>query len=146
MSSTVYRFLPSSKSPSAAPRQVLDEFVRFVDKTELMPDANNWAGGFDMIPVEQVVGWLSGSVLLGQYPADGDKAVGTSRFMHHESPVPVDLDELVAYLERHRGARGLQRISVHQWMGRVKALGFEYFITTQDPIVGGCGRPRDREA
>lgn len=139
----MYRFLPSSQI-KPAPKQVLDECVRFVDRLELMPDTTNWAGKFDMIPVKQVIGWLCESILGGvqQHVADEGKVVEVCpQFLHYESPISVNLEDFTSYLEQHRGDRGLQRISVHQWMGRIKALGFEYFITTQDATVGGAGDP-----
>lgn len=137
--STVYRFLPSAASQPAAPKHLLDEFVQFVDRLELMPDTTNWAGTFDMIPVNEVIGWLCEAVLHNEPQhqlANGGKGVGTTHFLHYESPISVNLDEFTTYLEKHRGDRDLQRISVHQWMGRIKALGFQYFITTQDATVG----------
>lgn len=144
--STVYRFLPSSCGRSQAhSKDVLDECVCFVDKLGLMPDTTNWAGRFDLIPVDELVEWLCKSALRGQQQEGRDDEVGMTRFVHYESAISLTVEEFAEYLEKERGDKGLNRISLHQWMGRSRALGFRYLITTQDAVVGGAGLAGQRE-
>ncbi|RHZ73669.1 hypothetical protein CDV55_102888 [Aspergillus turcosus] len=130
---SIYRFLPSAQqSPQEVEVEVevLDEFARYVDVSRVMPDMSGWDGRIDMAPAEQVATWLSESVL-----AD----VTSVCFSHYESQVAVDVGVLREYLEEKKGGLGLERMAGLKWIGRIKKLGFGYFLTAQDVTVGREG-------
>jgi hybrid polyketide synthase/nonribosomal peptide synthetase ACE1 len=124
---SIYRFLPSTQPTSL--QEVLDEFRRFVDVSGVMPDMNGWEGRIDMVPTEKVSNWLTESIL-------GDGLAGATRFSHYESHIAVDVGALRDYLEKHNGGLGLKRMAGLRWIGRIKTLGFGYFLTSQDVTVG----------
>lgn len=131
---SIYRFVPSPQRSS--PQEVLDEFVRFVDLSGIMPDMNDWEGRIDMSPATEVADWLS-DALLGDYSGDA------VQFAHHQSRIAVDVGVLRDHLEEQRGGKGLERMAGLAWIGRIKKLGFGYFLTGQDVTVGkGTEGPR----
>jgi hybrid polyketide synthase/nonribosomal peptide synthetase ACE1 len=128
---TIYRFLPSAQKPS--PKEDLEEFVRFVDVSKTMPDMSGWEGRMDMIPAEEAAQWLSKSILQ----QIKSKPVAATQFLHYESPIHVNVAELRTYLEEQRGDRGLQTMPGLRWIGRIKELGFGYFLASQEATIGG---------
>ena len=133
----VYRFLPSSTQVSSHNGNIedanMDDLVRFVDISGQIPDTNGWHGRIDMMPADQAATWLSTS-LVRQSTGSGTPA---TEFMHSESPIAIDIAELGRYIDQQRGHKGLERVPGLKWMGRIKALGFEYFLTTQEATVNG---------
>lgn len=128
---TVVRFLPSAQK--ASPKQELDEFVRFVDVTGKMPDMNGWEGRMDMVSAKQAANWLYESILPDQ---SADITRVATQFVHYESSVTINVAELRTYIEQQRGDKGLERMPGLQWIGRIKALGFEYLLTSQEATIG----------
>ncbi|KAF7714216.1 Hybrid PKS-NRPS synthetase [Penicillium ucsense] len=138
--STVYRFLPSSdESSNTSSQTVLDDFVKYVDASGSIPDMTGWTGRLDLSPVTQVTQWLCSHILSNESVVAGDTVASTStrttHFVHYESSFTFTVDELAAYIEKHRGDRGLERVPILKWIGKIKSLGFEYFLTNQDAIV-----------
>lgn len=121
--SYIYRFLPAAKV--ATPKFVLDEFVRFVDVSGIVPNMSDWEGRIDMIRAEQAADWIHSSVS----GSDG-------QFSHLESPVAVDVAALRSYITAQRGDRGLKQMPGLAWIGRIKTLGFPFFLTSQQATVG----------
>ncbi|KAL8725084.1 MAG: hypothetical protein Q9166_007578 [cf. Caloplaca sp. 2 TL-2023] len=124
VSSSIYRFLPAAQQPSS--KRVLDELVRFVDVSGLIPDLSGWEGRMDMVPAERAADWLSESILF-QQPSNPAATV-TTRFSHYESPISINVAEMRTYIEEQRGDRGLEQMPGLKWIGRIKALGFKYFL------------------
>lgn len=131
--STVYRFLPASQARPSQKQELLDVIVRFVDESGLKPDLSVWTGRIDLIPAERAAQWLCESVT-----STTATVTATTHFSHYESPITVHTDELGRFIERQRGGRdNLGRMPVLKWFGRVKALGFNYLLASQEAIVGG---------
>lgn len=132
ISSTVYRFLPASQQRPSQKQELLDAFVRFVDVSGMTPDMSVWTGRVDLIPAEQVAQWLCESTTT----TAATVATGT-QFSHYESPLAIRTDELSTYIEQQRGDRDdLGRMPVLKWFGRIKALGFNYLLASQEATVG----------
>ena len=131
--STVYRFLPASQVQPSQKQELLDAIVRFVDESGLTPDLSVWTGRIDLIPAEWAAQWLCESVT-----SPAATVTAATQFSHYESPITVQTDELGRYLERQRGDRdNLGRMPILKWFGRIKALGFNYLLASQEAIVGG---------
>ncbi|KAL7935507.1 hypothetical protein V8C35DRAFT_333983 [Trichoderma chlorosporum] len=122
---SIYRFLPATEKLS--PVEVLDDFVRFVDVMGIMPEMNDWEGRIDMAPAKQAADWISKPLF--------EASTGV-RFSHFESPIAIDVAEMRTYLEKKRGDKGLEQMPGLRWIGRIKALGWEYFLTSQQATVG----------
>ncbi|KAL6716651.1 hypothetical protein ACLMJK_006219 [Lecanora helva] len=134
---TVYRFLPSTQQSS--PKKQLDEFANFVDVTKKMPDLNGWKGRMDMVPATQAANWLCESILhdkRAEINNDSTAAVADTRFLHYESTIRINVDEMRKHLEHQRGGQGLERMPGLRWLGRIKTLGFGYLLTSQEATVG----------
>ena len=140
--STVYRFLPASQERAAQKQELLDAIVRFVDESGLTPDLSVWTGRIDLVPAERAAQWLCESVISA-----AATVTAATQFSHYESPVAVQTEELGRYIERQRGDReDLGRMPVLQWFGRVKALGFNYLLASQEAIVGDSEGGRGLES
>ncbi|KAH7110008.1 hypothetical protein B0J13DRAFT_462668, partial [Dactylonectria estremocensis] len=137
-SSCVYRLLPAHHHPeqqSLQKQDLLDAFLGFVDASGSTPDMSVWKGRVDLIPADQIAQALAESVAA---TAPTDMTAGITRFVHYESPLAVHTDELSAYIALHRGEQtGLESVPILQWFGRIKALGFNYLLTSQEATVGG---------
>lgn len=138
--SSVYRFLPTNK-PDAAPKAVLEDFMRCADLTGAIPDVNGWSGRLDLLPTEELAGSLCASLL-----ADVDES-GITRFQHIESRFTVTGEELAAYVEQHRVNRAdLEKVPLLKWIGRIKKAGLNYFLASHEVAiekgVGGQGHTR----
>lgn len=141
--SFIYRLLPSSahvhSQPEHLKRQVLDEFVRCIDLAGAMPDSTGWEGRIDLISADVVAQWLCESVLKsspGHSAATNGTYAAIAQFSHYESPITVEVNELSAYVEERRGQESrLERLPILKWMGRIKALGFNYILASQEATV-----------
>ncbi|KAL8790212.1 MAG: hypothetical protein Q9213_000743 [Squamulea squamosa] len=132
---SIYRFLPSTSQTSS--KEVLDELVHFVDISGLMPDLTGWEGRMDMIPAKQAANWIYESILP---TADSQQnAAANTKFSHFESPITINVADMGKQIEEQRGGRGLEKMPGLKWIGRIKALGFEYFLTSQEATVAGEG-------
>lgn len=130
---SIYRFLPSTQQTSSS--EVLDELVRFVDVSGLTPDLSGWEGRMDMIPAKKAANWIYESIL----PADDEPKAAETKFAHYESPITINVADMGRRIEEQRGDRGMEKMPGLKWIGRIKALGFEYFLTSQEATVAGEG-------
>ena len=131
--SSIYRFLPSAQQTSS--KKVLDELVRFVDVSGVIPDLSGWEGRMDMIPAKQAANWIYESI----FPAAGESKVADVKFSHYESPITINVADMGRQIEEQRGDQGLEKMPGLKWIGRIKALGFDYFLTSQEATVAGEG-------
>ena len=130
--STVYRFLPASQQQPSQKQELLDAFVHFVDVSRTTPDMSVWSGRLDLIPAKQISQWLCSSVTT-----TAATVATATRFSHYESPLAIHTDELSTYVKQQRGDwEDLERIPVLKWFGRIKALGFDYLLASQEATVG----------
>lgn len=134
---SIHRFLPSAQHASS--KQVLDELVGFVDVSGVIPDLSGWEGRMDMVPAGQAANWLGKSILL---ESQSKLTAAAIHFFHYESPISINVGELRAHLKQERGDRALERMPGLRWIGRIKELGFAYFLTSQEASVQGDGGAR----
>ncbi|KAF2642115.1 hypothetical protein P280DRAFT_479344 [Massarina eburnea CBS 473.64] len=126
--SYIYRLLPT-RAPSSqeSKTEVLDEFVRCVDLAGVMPDCTGWEGHIDLIPGEEVAQRLGESLVSSagsQVVSANEGAEATAHFDRYESSVTVSVVDIKTYLEERWGSRGLERVQILRWMGRIKSVGF----------------------
>ncbi|KAI1172035.1 putative hybrid NRPS/PKS enzyme [Nemania sp. FL0916] len=130
----IYRFLPSMAQ--SGPEQTFDEWVRFIDVSRVIPDMTNWEGRIDMIPAKVAANWLCESVLAAKHVGEeSGSSNAKTKFLHCEAPIAINVAELRAHTEQHRGDKGLTQMPVLKWIGLIKTLGFEYFLTSQEVTV-----------
>lgn len=129
---SIHRHMPSSpeRSGQAVDKSIFEQFSQFVDLSKLMPDLGGWQGRIDMIPGEQAARRLVGAVLDDK----ADRKDGAV-YVHHGCETSVDVDEMNKYLLEHKGHAGYDRIAGIRWFGRIKSLGFEYFVASQNITV-----------
>lgn len=134
--SFVYRFFPtgSAKQLEHHKQHVLDEFVRCVDLTGVMPDYAGWEGHVDVISGEVVASSLCDSLVYSARTTEHDASPKTA-FEHYESTVSIGVNDLRTHLEQMRGQRGLERLHLLKWMGRIKAAGFSYVLASLETTV-----------
>ena len=131
--STVYRFLPALQQQPSQKQELLDAFVQLVDISGTTPDMSVWTGHLDLIPAEQVAQWLCDSITT-----TAATVATATQFSHYESPLAIHTDELSTYIKQQRGDReDLERMPLLKWFGRIKALGFNYVLASQEANVGG---------
>ncbi|KAF3759881.1 hypothetical protein M406DRAFT_269792 [Cryphonectria parasitica EP155] len=127
---TVYRFLPASK-PKPAPKRLMDELARFVDVLGCVPDPSGWAGRLYMIPADEVAQRLCAAVASGSNKERGAKAE------QYQCDVTLTGDEIITHLCKQSGNESREQIPMLKWFGRIKKLGFDYFIASHEATVGG---------
>ncbi|OKL59687.1 hypothetical protein UA08_05018 [Talaromyces atroroseus] len=128
---SIHRFVPS-KTPSAeAAAHALEEFLVFIDKMSLMPELTGLTGRFDMT----AVGKASGS-LTERIAEESAQKPGAASFFHHECEIRIDIPELKAFVEERRGNRNFSTMPGLKFIGRMKELGLQYFVASQDLLMG----------
>ena len=133
ISSTVYRFLPASQQQPSQKQELLESFLHFVDVSGTTPDMSVWSGRLHFIPAEQVSRWLCDSIVT-----TAATVATATQFSHYESPLSIHTDELSAYIKQQKGNwEDLERMPLLKWFGRIKALGFNYLLASQEATVGG---------
>ncbi|KAH7032562.1 uncharacterized protein B0I36DRAFT_265553 [Microdochium trichocladiopsis] len=130
----IHRFAPAARPSLLTEQAILDQFVQMVDKSGFMPDMRGWEGRLDMTPTD-----VAGNDVLGcllSSPAGGESnsnvAVQVSTW---QSRVVVQVKDLRDHLEQHRGGRALERMPGLKWIGVIKRLGFDHFLTGQEVTV-----------
>ncbi|KAI4086619.1 MAG: hypothetical protein LQ344_007395 [Seirophora lacunosa] len=139
--SRVYRFLPSTQTTTPIPQ--LEQLVRMVDATKTLPDMQGWEGRMDMVAASQAADFIHASMLppstRSKYERERVDAAGIS-FTHYTSPVSVNVAEMRAWIERERGGtKGLERMPGLKWIGKIKGMGWGWFLTSQQAVVGAEG-------
>lgn len=143
--SFIYRMVPPSAAQpqlelevQEAKKRVMDEFTRCIGLAGVIPDPESWAGRMDLIPAQLVAEWLCESVLTSR---PGETAATSPRFLHYESPIAVEVDELMAHVElivqkrQDKLEKEFPAMPFLKWMGRIKALGFGYVLASQEATM-----------
>ena len=108
----------------------------------MIPDMSVWSGRLDLIPAEQVSQWLCNSVTT-----TAATVATATQFSHYESPITIHTDELSSYIKRQRADwEDLERMPLLSWFGRIKALGFNYLVASQEINIGGSGSGQGLES
>lgn len=107
---------------------MMDELVRFVDVTGVMPEFEDWAGRIDLIPARRAGAEICRAVIED----DDGRGVVSARFVHHGCEVGVDVDVVKAHLLKERGAAGLKTMAGVRWTGLIKRQGFGYMFASQN--------------
>ncbi|KAI1163294.1 hypothetical protein F5B18DRAFT_324601 [Nemania serpens] len=146
--SFIYRLLPRSVVPrdSAYSKQsVQDEFLRCIALAGAVPDCTSWDGRIDLIPADTLAQWLCDSILPPE-AKEGDQELptpsGVARFLHCESAVTVEVDEIGTYVKLAlEGGQKYETLPLLKFFGRIKSLGFGFILASQDATVGnGTGK------
>jgi hybrid polyketide synthase/nonribosomal peptide synthetase ACE1 len=134
--SRIYRFLPAAGRDDTQQQDLMDSFVNMVDALGSIPDMGVWNGRVDMIPAEQIALWLGESVMAVTASVSDEELGPSTRFLHYQSELSFHTDELSDYIERKRGDRAnLETVPFLSWLGRCKAIGFNYLIASQQATV-----------
>lgn len=129
---SIHRFVPgSTPTPVTTVTAALEHFVTFVDKMSLMPDFTGIRGHFEMLPVDVAAGQLATAL-------HDSEAANTLGFYHHECPVRIEIADMQVFLEARRGDKGLPKLPLLKFVGRMKALGLQYFVTSQTLRMEGA--------
>lgn len=121
---SIHRFVPAKSQLPAEVVAALEHMVGFVDRMSTMPEFSGTKGHFDMTRVGKAAGVLAARLI-------GNASDGTATFLHHECEVRIDIAEMMAFLEERRGKKGFETMPGLKFIGRMKALGLQYFVTSQ---------------
>lgn len=137
---TIHRFVPAAHPSAAATDQAVQDLLGFAEQLSVLPSFSG-SGHFEMTPAEQASSELCQSLLstLG----DSDEASGhdadgrLARFVHHECEVQVDVSEFQARLAvwRQGQKKSLDSMPGLRFVGRAKALGLKYFVTSHTLLM-----------
>jgi hybrid polyketide synthase/nonribosomal peptide synthetase ACE1 len=131
----IYRLQPTrALSSDTSKSWVLDEFVRCVDLTGVMPDCTGWEGHIDLIPGREVAERLGEALISSTRRTDVGEAA-KAQFTRYDSTVTVSVDDIETHLEELRGMRGFDPVPVLKWMGRIKAVGFSYVLASLEATL-----------
>lgn len=115
----------------AGPSQVLsagvrEEFVHLAEKMQLVPETAGWKDGFSVIPEGQAATPLCETLSpAGQGWAAEEKV--TSRFLHHECWIGIDVQALKYYVEERIGNESYEMMLFLKWVGRLKHVDLDTF-------------------
>lgn len=124
---SIHRFVPAAMPNPEITVAALNDFLGFIDRMEMMPELNGTTGYFGMTAVDKAASALSAALL------DNEKQQpGATTFVHHTCEVLIDIPEMMEFLEARRGDRKLPTMPGLRFIGRMKQLGLEYFVTTQE--------------
>ncbi|PSR77536.1 hypothetical protein BD289DRAFT_494214 [Coniella lustricola] len=127
---TIYRFLPVEHH-EAAPKQLIDELVGFVESTGLEPDPSGWDGLLYLAPLEQVTQMLYEAAISGSTKDKG------ATFKHYQCEVSLTGEELVTRICGNSNMKEVHKIPMLKWFGRIKKGRFNYFIASHKATIGG---------
>jgi len=129
---SIHRFVPSNKPDQLAANAhlVLQEFLRFVDLSKLVPDLDGWDGRIDLMPAEDAASRLSNAVVHENF-----EGIQGAEYIHHECELSVDVEDTKTYLQKQRGREGFEKMAGVRWTGKIKALGFGYLFASQNVNV-----------
>ncbi|KAK0614866.1 hypothetical protein B0T17DRAFT_562985 [Bombardia bombarda] len=135
----IHRFTPPKTSTSKTSEMVttaLEHFAKFVEEMSTMPDWKGVKGHFDMTPAARAAGELAAGILGGKSENETSSVV---RFLHHDCEVQIDVNEMMAFLAERvqKGSNDLETMPGLRFLGRTKALGLGYFITSQELYMEG---------
>jgi len=123
----IHRFTPSP-SPEESSAYGLQELVKYVDESAILPDLSGWEGRMDLAPAREVVDWVSEQLL-------SKSEASPVRFLHLNSSMAVLSTELAAYVEGRKGEKGLGSMPLLKWIGKIKTLGFDFVLTSQEATL-----------
>lgn len=121
----IHRMLPASEN-SGPTSPVLEQFFDLTRQLKVLPFATGWTGEMDLLPINAVATGICNVV-------NEDQEVDTPlRHIDHHAEVKLSASELSGYLESHIGDQTeYTSIPGLEWVGKIKRLGFGYFIASQ---------------
>lgn len=129
----IHRTLPASDT-SGLTSPVLEQFLDLTRQLKALPFATGWTGEMDLLPIS--------TVATGICNAINENHVDTaSRYITYHAEVKLSASELSEYLESHVGDETeFTRIPGLEWVGKIKKLGFGYFIASQKMTLDADGK------
>lgn len=131
---TIHRFVPAAGPSAEATEKAVHDLLGFADQMSVMPTFSG-SGHFEMTPAEHASSELCHSLLSFGGNDDGGSlahARGLAHFLHHECEVQVDISDFQARLAVWRKGQknNLDSMPGLRFVGRAKALGLKYFVTS----------------
>ena len=130
----IHRTLPATDN-SGLSSPVLEQFLDLTRQMKTLPFATGWTGEMDLLPIDTVAKGICNA-------ASDDQVVNTApRYITYRAEVKLSAGELSEYLESQIGDQAeFTRMPGLEWVGKIKSLGFGYFIASQKMILDAGGK------
>lgn len=127
---TINRFVPADHK-TAAPLEILQEFIKYANAMHTLPSQDGWDGDFDLLPVHNV----ATSICNATNPTVSPTMFGASgdvRFTHYKSEMKISVKEAFGFLAVNTGKEGMTTLPTLKWIGEIKKMGFKYLFASHD--------------
>jgi hybrid polyketide synthase/nonribosomal peptide synthetase ACE1 len=126
------------------PEALLDDFAHFSVATKALPDHAAWSGTFDLVHADDVA---RGVFAFATGNTGDDDARRSAKYVRFPAVARVgsaeQLEMLLARPEiKAADLESFEKLPVHQWVGKLKAVGFGWMVAAQDAVLVGKLRPR----
>jgi hybrid polyketide synthase / nonribosomal peptide synthetase ACE1 len=140
----IYRTTPVVAGSRDLPKVLLDDFAYFSASAKALPDPAAWSGTFDLVHADNVARGVCASV-TGNI-SDGDVRP-IPKYIHFPALARIGgVEQLEMLLGRPEikaaGLESFEKLPVHQWVGKLKAVGFAWVVAAQDAVLDGKLRLR----
>ncbi|PVI03762.1 hypothetical protein DM02DRAFT_696056 [Periconia macrospinosa] len=126
----IHRFTEARVPSNASSGPAFGHFLELADEISALPDFSGIKGHFHMAPVNEAASYLATCLIKPDYSK-------TSLSFHHfECKLKVDIDEMATFLHESRAGKNLPLLDGLKFVGRMKAHGLQYFVTTQNLLMG----------
>lgn len=140
----IYRTTPVVADSCDLPKVLLDDFAYFSASANALPDTAAWSGTFDLVHADDVARGVCASVTGNT--GDGDIR-RSPKYVHFPALARMgSVEHLEMLLDRPEikvaGLESFEKLPVHQWLGKLKAVGFAWMVGAQDAVLDGKLRLR----
>ncbi len=140
----IYRTTPVVADSRDLPKVILDDFAYFSALAKALPDPAAWSGTFDLLHADDVSRGVCASVTGNT--GDGDVR-RSPKYVHFPALARVgSVEQLEMLLDRPEikaaGLESFEKLPAHQWVGKLKAVGFAWMVAAQDAVLDGKLRIR----
>lgn len=140
----IYRTTSIVTDSCSLPKVLLDDFAHFSISAKALPDQAAWSGTFDLVHADDVARGVCASVTGNT--GDGDVR-RSPKYVHFPALARIgSAEQLKMLLDRQEikaaGLESFEKLPVHQWVGKLKAVGFAWVVAAQDVVLNGKLRLR----
>ena len=132
---TINRFV-SADHKTAAPAEILQEFLKYANATHTLPSQDGWDGYFDLIPAQSVARGICNATNPAVSPTTSG-GVGDVRFVQYKSETKISVKEAFGFVAAHKGREAMTTLPTLKWIGKIKDMGFGYLFASHDVVFHG---------
>jgi hybrid polyketide synthase / nonribosomal peptide synthetase ACE1 len=135
----IYRTTSVVTETCNLPEALLDDFAHFSVAAKALPEHAAWKGTFDLLRADDVARRVYASITGN---TGDDDARRSPMYVHFPAVARMgsaeQLEMLLARPEiKAAGLESFEKLPVHQWVGKLKTVGFGWMVAAQDAVLDG---------